>query len=62
LNYVELILNEKNKGYWENRVLECSFLFKIPNPSHSGELKNCNGERFSNLLYVVIILLKLKMY
>jgi len=53
---------EKNKGYWENRVLECSFLFKIQNPSHSGELKNCSGERFSNLFYVVIILLKLKMY
>jgi len=39
------------------------------NPSHLGELKNCNGGGFwrgymnsSNLIYLVIIFLKLKIY
>jgi hypothetical protein len=46
-----------------------SFFFIIQNPPHLGELKNCIGGLFLgadinslNLIYVVIIFLKLKKY
>jgi len=56
-----MVLREKGFG--------CSFFFIIQNPAHLGELKNCIRGGFwkvymnsSNLIYIVIIFLKLKIY
>jgi len=62
-------VSERNRGHWEERALGGLFFFKIQNPPHLRELKNCIGGGFwgvymdsSNLIYVVIIFLKLKIY
>jgi len=57
----------KNKEFWKEMILE-GLVFIIRNLSNLEELKNCHGwsfwilYKFSNLMYIIIIFLKLKIY
>jgi len=61
--------SERNRRHWEGSALRGSFFFIIQNSSHLRELKNCIRKRFwriymnsLNLIFVVIIFLKFKIY